>query len=248
MSATKLSLPVFALALLMSAPAYANEAADKTSKEAPAPATEMRKGQDAKGNAKFQNDAYITISGTVASMSDGDEFALKHANGTIKVDTNDSFPDLFEEDAAEYLKVGDRVVVTGKVDNNLFSTNEIEAYRLETVRDGKNRVFTNAKLAPQNERDLAAFTPLAQGQALTDEKNVRLSGRISQIDGNDNLQLRFADGSIKVDLDDIDDKELSNFKVGDDVVVFGEVDKNWNDTKEIDAVRIVHTRSLSLLR
>lgn len=248
MFTSKLSLPVFALALLMTAPSYAADTV-KTSKESPATAGEVVKGTDKQGNAKFQNDAYITISGTVASIKDSDEFVLKHANGSIDVDTNDAFPDLFKKDAATVLKEGDRVVVTGKVDNNLFAANEIEAYRLEVVNDeGKNRVFTNAKLAPMNERDLAAFTPVVQGQDLTDDQNVRLSGRISKIDGSDELELRFGEGSIKVDLDKVKKEEVSSLKVGDDVVVFGQVDKNWMKSKEIDAVKIVPTRSLSLLR
>lgn len=211
----------------------------------PVPAAAMAEGVE-DGNVKFKNDAYITLSGTVGTIKDEDEFELKHAGGTIMVDTNDTWPDLFAENAATLLKSGDRVTVTGRVDNNLFSTNEIEAYQLTVNGSGYNRVYTNQAYAPDNDAEYMAYYP-NYGAGLEDDQNVRLAGEISSIGKDDSFMLRYGNGEIKVETDDVNFSNTSRLDVGDEVVVFGEVEDGWFQKKTVDADRIILSRSYSQL-
>lgn len=202
-------------------------------------------GTDKDGNVKFQNDAYITITGTVGSITDEDEFQLNHAGGTITVDTNDAWPDLFRADAGTVLNTGDRVSVTGKVDNNLFSGNEIEAYRLTVSGDTYGRIYTNQNYAPSYENDYAAYNNVAYGTGLTDDQQVRISGEVSKIVNDEKFMLRYGNGEIQVDTDDVDFTNAAKLNVGDEVVVFGEVDKDLFQKKEVEAERVILSRAYS---
>lgn len=240
----KISASALAMALAVSTAAYADDI--KTSKENPAPAAAVAKGTDKDGNVKFENNAYITISGTVGNITDDDEFQLNHTGGTVEVDTNDSWPDLFEASTGTgMLKTGDRVTVTGKVDNNLFSTNEIEAYRITVADSNFSRVYTNDAYAPSYAEDYAAYNNVAYGAGLEDDQKVRLSGEVSRIIEDDEFMLTYSGGEIIVDVDDLDFTNAENLAVGDEVVVFGEVDKDWFQDKKVEADRVILSRAYS---
>lgn len=239
----KTTVSTLAITLLAGSAAYAADV--DTSKKNPAPAAAVTKGTDKDGNAKFQNDAYITISGTVGNIVEEDEFQLNHAGGLITVDTNDAWPDLFRTEAATMLKTGDRVSVTGKVDNNLFSGDEIEAYRLSVAGDTYGRVYTNQHYAPSHEGDYAAYNNVAYGTGLTDDQQVRISGEVSSITDDDTFMLRYGNGEILIDTDDVEFTNADKLNVGDEVVVFGEVDKDLFKKKEVEAERVILSRSYS---
>jgi len=85
----------------------------------------------------------ITIAGTVAKITDADEFDLNYEGGTIHVDTNDAWPNIFKKDAnnaTKQLAVGDHVVVDGRIDNNFFAKREIDAKSLRFEQGGQ--IFT----------------------------------------------------------------------------------------------------------
>lgn len=242
MHALKTTVSALAITLLAGTAAHAQEMGTKAN---PAPAVAAAKGTDKSGNIKFENDAYITISGTVGEITDGDEFMLNHAGGMIKVDTNDTWPDLFANDAATLLKTGDRVSVTGKVDNNLFTTNEIEAYRMTVAGNSYSRVYTNQAYAPSYENDYAAYNNVAYGAGLEDDQKVRISGEVSRIEKDDKFMLRYGNGEIMVDTDDVEFSNVTALAVGDEVVVFGEVDKDLFQKKEVEAERVILSRAYS---
>lgn len=82
-------------------------------------------GTKAAATTSLQDGAYVTLSGTVGKIVDGDEFELRHGKGTIMVDTNDDWPNLFDNNAGQILKTGDKVRVSGEVDDNLFTKKEM---------------------------------------------------------------------------------------------------------------------------
>lgn len=239
---TMLKITASALALTMMASA-AHAQNVNTSATNPAPAAAVTTGTE-DGSVKFQNDAYITLSGTVGEIKDGDEFVLQHAGGSIEVDTNDTWPDLFKADAATLLKTGDRVTVTGKVDNNLFTTNEIEAYQLTVNGPSYNRVYTNNNFGPDNDDEYMAYSG-AYGAGLKDDQDVRLSGEVARIMDDKSFMLRYGNGEIKVETDDVEFTNATRLAVGDEVVVYGEVDEGWFDKKSVEAERVILSRAYS---
>lgn len=251
----KITVSTVAVTLMAAAAAYATSATSpNTSNADTAKATTAAKAS-AKTNAaatqetttddaKFQNDAFITLSGTVSEISDGDEFQLQYAGGTIKVDTNDTWPDLFQADTNTLLKTGDNVTVTGKVDNNLFTANEIEAYQLTVNGPSYNRVYTNNNFGPDNDENYMAYYG-SYGAGLEDDQNVRLSGEVSRIIDDESFMLRYGNGEIKVEADDVEFRNAARLAVGDNIVVFGEVDKGWFSKKTLEADRIVLSHAYS---
>ncbi|MCH2546300.1 MAG: NirD/YgiW/YdeI family stress tolerance protein [Alphaproteobacteria bacterium] len=243
----KITTSTIAVTLMTGVAAYAasGSVTTKTNMNAKTttPAAEAVEGTE-NGSVKFKNDTYITLSGTVGEITDNDEFKLKHPGGTIMVDTNDTWPDLFRKDADTIIKMGDRVTVTGKVDNNLFAANEIEAYQLTVDGSGYNRVYTNNNFGPENDDSYMASYG-TYGSGLTDDQDVRLSGVVSSISDNEAFMLRYGNGEIRIETDDVEFTNANRLAVGDEVVVFGEVDEGWFKKKAIEADRIILSRAYS---
>ncbi|MFV0481920.1 MAG: YgiW/YdeI family stress tolerance OB fold protein [Campylobacteraceae bacterium] len=78
---------------------------------------------------------------------------------------------------------------------------------------------------------------VAEAKALRDDMPIVLEGKIVQHLGKDKYLFRDATGDITVD---IDHKDWRGVSVGPDdtVVIYGEVDKDWNSI-EIDVDRVV---------
>src|SRR5688572_22201289 len=79
----------------------------------------------------MQDDAYVTLTGKVASVTENDAFQLDYGKGVIRVDTNDGRSNIFQgadANAGNVLREGDQVTVTGRIDNNWFSEREIDAH------------------------------------------------------------------------------------------------------------------------
>lgn len=235
-----ITVSALVISLVAGAAAYAADTREST----PAPAAAVAKGTDKDGNVKFENDAYITLSGTVGEITDEDAFTLNHAGGIIEVDTNAAWPDLFAG-TGSMLKTGDRVSVTGKVDNNLFSANEIEAYRLSVAGESHSRVYTNSHYAPDYGDDFAAYENAAYGAGLDDDQKVRISGEVSRIMEDDTFMLRYGNGQIIVDAEDVEFTNAGRLAVGDEVVVFGKVDKALFQKKQVEAERVILSRAYS---
>lgn len=244
-SLLKITTSAIAVTMMTGVAAYASSATVGTSVTNPAPAAAAVEGTEA-GSVKFQNDAYITLSGTVGEITDGDQFKLNHSGGIIMVDTNDTWPDLFEVDADTLLKTGDRITVTGKVDNNLFAQNEIEAYQLTVDGPTYNRVYTNSNFGPENDDSYMAYYG-SYGAGLSDDQEVRLSGTVSKLVNNESFMLRYGNGEIRVETDDLEFTNADRLSVGDEVVVYGEVDEGWFKKKAVEADRIILSRSYSMI-
>ncbi len=93
----------------------------------------------------------VIIAGKVGTIEGGDQFTLNYDGGTIRVDTNDAWPNIFKKDAntaTKQLTVGDNVVVTGKIDDNFFSKREIDAKSLRFEQGGQ--IFSYGDGAPKD--------------------------------------------------------------------------------------------------
>jgi uncharacterized protein YdeI (BOF family) len=178
------------------------------------------------------NGELITISGQVNEVK-ANTFRLNTGNKNILVEMDD-----YKNWVADGFKLmnGDNVVVTGRVDKDLFEKKKIEA---GTVY-GKN-INTTFYANSADEEDLSyipstsSYFPSMPVGALVD-----LQGKITNISGR---EFTVDTGFRKVTVDTnsliynpLDDKGFTRLSVGDRVRVSGEVNEEFFDTtKEVSA-------------
>lgn len=81
----------------------------------------------------------VTLTGKVTRI-DGDEFMLDTGKRQMRVETDEMDGEPLEKEGLRHIKVGDRVSVTGEIDDDLFEKRELEAKRIVTLRQGKRTV------------------------------------------------------------------------------------------------------------
>ncbi len=186
-----------------------------------------------RANPDLMHNDYVTLSGTVGKMVSGDEFELNYGSGVIRVDTNDTWPELFKADKARtvpMLKTGDRVTVTGRVDKNWMTANEIEA---ETVTFGSGN-YTTTYRNPNTrgswiDRNLDYFR---EGGRMS------ITGTVTEVKNDHEFILQYPGGSMQVDTDGIAIPAASRIAVGERVTVYGTYDKGLTERNEIQAESI----------
>jgi uncharacterized protein YdeI (BOF family) len=183
-----------------------------------------------RSHADLTHNDYVTLSGTVGKVLSGDEFELNYGAGMIKVDTNDAWPELFQQDrdkAAYRVKTGDRVTVTGRVDKNWMTANEIEA---ETITYGSGAMTTTYRHPKMRgtwfERNLDYFR---EGGRMS------LTGTVTEIKNDHEFILQYAGGTMQVDTDGIAIPSANRIAVGERVTVYGTYDKGLTERNEIQA-------------
>ena len=185
-------------------------------------------------NVSLQDDTYVTLSGTVGKITDGDEFELRYSNGTIMVDTNDHWPNLFDKNASQILKTGDRIQVSGEVDDNFFAKKEIEATRITYQGENHSRTYWSEEDYNDNSDYLTyGDRHYREGEDIT------LTGTVGKTMDGQEFMLNYVGGSIKVDADDLRMEKTNRLRTGDRVIVMGEIDDDWFEKREIEADRIV---------
>ncbi len=187
--------------------------------------------------AALPDNSYVTISGTVAEVLDADEFTVNYSGGTIKVDTNDAWPNLFRKEALEMLKPGDRVTITGKVDDNLFARKEIDASSISHQGKTYSRVYS------QTPYDTAyyGYWPYYGWDDKMYNDNVSISGTVSRVIDDDEFEMKYGTGTVKVDTSALNVDANRLLQVGDRVMVYGDMDDNWFSKRELDADYLVRT-------
>ncbi len=182
----------------------------------------------AQAASTLKDGTYVTISGKVEKVVDGDEFQLSYGNGTIMVDTNDHWPALFRKDVANILTPGDHVQVSGFVDDNLFTKKEIDAESIVHESTQYSRVYR------LNDGRDNVYRPYSYYHAMDDE-GISLTGDISKIIDDDSFMLNYGNGMIRVDADEIEFPKTERLRVGDRVTVKGEIDDNWFGKRTLEA-------------
>lgn len=176
----------------------------------------------------FADHAWISLNGEIVSVQP-DEFTLNYGEGKILVEMDDG-----DRDADGYkLFEGDRVTVTGKIDEDVFTSARIEA---ANVYVKKLDTYFYAS-AVDEEGDYTDFTlwyqdPMAVG-------DLALTGIVSEVNGND-FTMNTGLNKITVDTrtmsyDPLDDIGYQRIDEGDLVRVFGFMDKNLLTDNEVIA-------------
>ncbi len=178
----------------------------------------------------LKDDMYVTISGVVGEIKDSDEFQLIYNGGTIMVDTNDKWPNLFTHGAENTIKSGDKVRVTGEIDDNLFEKKEIEATSVSHEGTNYSRMYWTEETNnwPYDRRMGKSF----------DDREISLTGYISAIEDDNEFVLNYESGTIDVETEGLNITETNTLNIGDRVTVYGEIDKDLFAEKELEANRI----------
>ena len=177
------------------------------------------------------DDTLISISGTVDSV-EPNSFMLDYGDGLVRVEMDDGDRDA---DAYKLLK-GDKVTVSGIVDDDFFETTTIEAGTVYVENLGTT-FFSSAV----DEEDYEAFDPSAVPPIVVSQTVVR--GTVSKVEGDEFLVdtgLRM----IRVDTesmtyDPLDDEGYLKIGKGDRVKVIGRMDTDLFEGRELKADAIV---------
>lgn len=173
----------------------------------------------------------ITVSGIVTTV-EADAFRLKTKNKNIIVEMDD-----WDADADGFkLKKGDRVVVRGAADKDLFQKNTLEAGSVYV--ENLNSYFY-ASAADEEGAPVLLSTSIYNTQKLPEGAYVDLIGNVKAVIGRD-LTLDTGVRELTVSTDDLIFNPLDNqgqvqVDVGDQIRVGGLVDEGYFNRRAIKA-------------
>ncbi len=178
------------------------------------------------------NRAWISIDGTVESVA-RDSFMLDYGPGTIKVEMDDS-----DRHAEGYLlKKGDEVRVSGRIDDDFFQQDTIEAGNVFVENLG---AYFYASPADEEDLDATFVHPLGVSSSI-------LRGTLQAV-GDDQFTISSPGGSIEVNVDSmpydpLDEDGYQKVREGDYVTVQGNMDTEfWDLSRELNASSVVIVR------
>lgn len=188
----------------------------------------------------------IVVTGNILSVSEG-ELMLNYAGRKVKIEF-DKWP--WEgKDMEKYFEVGQKVTVSGRVDKDWFSSNEIEAnniylddqYVYYYWLDQSPAYYLN--IGPTNMEKSA--NGLAGGDV--GGASFSVSGEIKAIHGRE-FTLQSGEEKFTVDTESLgynplDNVGLQQLRVGDHVYVFGDVDAKFFDEKRFSADSVITLQS-----
>ncbi len=191
------------------------------------PSTSSTMNADRKVN-QAEDGEWIRLSGTVSAVSD-DEFTLDYGKDKITVETDD-----FPSGALRALKTGDRVIVSGRIDDGFFTSKEIVA---STVRiHSSNKTLSANRTAMDDSH--AAFPGGDTALNAEDGDHVAVTGKVLKTDGDD-FTSQTGSQKISVDAGDAKNFDTKRLKVGDRVSVIGEMDDGLFSGREIEASSVM---------
>ena len=168
--------------------------------------------------------SWINLSGTVVSTTPN-SFMLDYGDGTVTVEMDDW--DWYQEGRA--LAPGDPVVVTGRVDDDLWQAKRIEASSVY-ARNLNTYFFASGS----DEEDLVTSTVyVPAGPTSTDS-----TGYVSAVEGQE-FTLGSGTAAIRVDTSGLAPNKRPSVKVGDRVYVWGDLDLDPREQTEIMAKGLV---------
>ncbi len=193
-------------------------------------------GNDAQAKSplkNYQDGSYITLQGKVQNVSD-DEFVLMVGNEKVDVDFNEW--DLTNNvDLRNYLTNGETVYISGKVDKDLFSDNEVEADNIYF-----SKTYDYYYVTDYNPAYTAYYSNA--GTAL-DGTFISTRGTVTSKDGDEFL-IDAKGREIQIDTSELNN-EMTDVDVGDRIYVYGEVDYDLFERREIMADSIVKINKAS---
>lgn len=177
------------------------------------------------------NNTWITISGSVESVS-ADAFMLDYGDGVITVEMDDG-----DRDADAYKLVkGDKVTVSGKVDDDFFEIATIEASSVFVENLGTT--FFASAIDEETSEGLAAVfaSPIVVADTIVTGTVTTVGEHTFTVDTG-LRELNVDPGSMPYD--PLDDEGYLKLTVGDRVKIRGDIERNLFENHEIEAEYIV---------
>lgn len=178
---------------------------------------------------KMPNNAWISLSGKVETVA-ADSFTMTYGKDkkTVTVEMDDGDRDA---DAYKLLK-GDKVTVTGVVDDDLFETTTIEASSVYVENIGT----TFYSSAVDEEDFITYWTPVVVSRTV-------VQGTVTEVN-EDEFTIRTGKHALRVEVDQmpynpLDDKGYQKVEVGDRVSVTGKMDSDFFEGRELEASHLV---------
>lgn len=175
------------------------------------------------------NNSWITLSGTVESVSP-DRFMLDYGDGMITVEMDSPGG----SEGGYKLVKGDKVSVSGAIDDDLFERTTIEASSVYVESLGTN-FYANA-VDDEDPMLVSISTPLAVSKTV-------VAGKVTSVDGR---EFTVDAGPTKITVDTsgmaynpMDDKGFQKIEKGQRVSVAGTLDHDFFSGRELMASTII---------
>jgi len=176
------------------------------------------------------DDSWVTVDGTVESV-EADSFMLDYGEGMITVEMDDG-----DRDADAYkLLAGDKVTVTGMIDDDFYERRTIEASSVYVEKLG-----TYFYASAMDEED--AFISVYPSPVVVSDTT--LQGTVTEIVGSEEFLLDTGLRQVTVEVDalpynPLDDVGFQKVEPGDYVSVSGRMDNDLFEGREFKAVSLV---------
>ena len=177
------------------------------------------------------DNTWITLSGEVESV-DRDSFMLDYGDGYIMVEMDDGDRDA---DAYKLLK-GDKVTVSGRIDDDFFETTKIEAGSVYVENIGTT-FFASSVDEETSEQLVAAISvPVVVSETVVQGTVTDVARNEFTVDaGMKNLRVDVAD----MPFDPLDDDGYLKIDVGDRVRVTGDMDNQVFEGRQLVADTVI---------
>ena len=177
------------------------------------------------------DNTWITLSGEVESVN-RDSFMLDYGDGYIMVEMDDGDRDA---DAYKLLK-GDKVTVSGQIDDDFFETTKIEASSVYVENIG-----TTFFASPVDEETSEGLVATVTVPVVVAETVVQ--GTVTDVN-NDEFTVDAGLKNLRVDVNDmpynpLDDEGYLKIDVGDRVRVTGDMDSDLFEGRELVANTVI---------
>ena len=177
------------------------------------------------------DESWISLSGTVESVA-ADRFTLDYGEGAITVEMDDG-----DRDADAYqLLAGDKVTVTGQIDDDFFEMTKIEASSVYV--ENLNTTFWASSADEETDPmlDMSVVSPVVVAQTV-------VRGVVTDIN-DDEFTLNSGKRALEVDIEDLgydpfDDEGYLKIEKGDYVKAAGQIDEELFGENELDATYVV---------
>lgn len=198
-------------------------------------------------DAKLADHTYMTISGEVQAFADKDTFHMKYWDGDILVDVNDGHPDLFNGNMKSHLNIGDKIVVSGIIDDHTLTENEIDASKIDVIKGDKVTTYDgNITTSTLHNMNLPEFyTNYNIGYITTGQ--ARISGYISEVPNDHQFILNYGPSKMLIELEDLELSKPAIFTEGDFVVIEGAFDKGLFNSTVIKAANITKVSNYQVI-
>ena len=177
------------------------------------------------------DNTWITLSGEVESVN-RDSFLLDYGDGYVMVEMDDGDRDA---DAYKLLK-GDKVTVSGRVDDDVFETTKIEAGSVYVENVGTT--FFSSSVDEETSEGLVATVsvPVVVSETI-------VQGTVSDVDESE-FTVDTGIRNLRVDVGEmpynpLDDEGYLKIDVGDRVRVSGEMDRRFFEGRELVADTVI---------